>query len=77
MITMRLGDGFVLYTLLMLFFVLAWGAYESWRDRLRSWNVSEAQLGECAQCGHTFLVGRHDNVIRCPRCRAFCSMRKR
>jgi hypothetical protein len=77
MITIKLGDGLAIYTLLILGIVLVLGVYESWRDRLHAWRISEPQLGECTSCGLTFLVRRHDNVIRCPRCSAFCSMRKR
>lgn len=77
MITLGLGEGFVVYALIVLGGVAVAGLYDAWRSRVRAWNLSEEHLGECSKCGLTFLVQRHENVIRCPRCRTFCSMRRR
>ncbi len=75
MITM--ADGFVLYTLVSLLAVSALGVYEWWRSRVRGWSVAEEQLGACSGCGLTFLVKRHEVIVRCPRCRSLCPARRK
>lgn len=74
--TLTLQDGFIIYTVGALLIAGALGVYDRWRARMHAWNVSEEQLGECAECGLTFLVRRNDMIVRCPRCQRLCTNRR-
>jgi hypothetical protein len=72
MIAIQPETGFVVYLALMFLGLCAAGIGELWRARVHDWRVSEEQLGECSECGLTFVVGRAEKAARCPRCRNRC-----
>jgi hypothetical protein len=60
--------GFVILVAVFLGTLLCLSLYDSWRARSRGWTMTEEFLGECGRCRLTFLVSRHETVVRCPRC---------
>ncbi len=77
MIEINQQDGFLIYVFLTMG-LLCWACVrEMWRARVQSWNVSEAQLEHCRDCSLAFLVHGRESRVRCPRCGALCSIRRR
>ena len=77
MIRITMAGGFVALTVFALAVLGILWLYDLWREQVREWQLSEERLGQCGECNLTFLVPRHETVVRCPRCRALCSLPRR
>ncbi|MBN2452516.1 MAG: hypothetical protein JXR77_19175 [Lentisphaeria bacterium] len=77
MIEIELHHAFVLLTAILLALLYSLSLYDAWRARVRGWDLTEDQLGECVRCHTVFIAGRSETVIRCPRCGSLCPSSRR
>lgn len=77
MIGLTAEAGFLVYVLVMLGGLGALAIRDAWRAHAHGWTLSEEHVVHCEQCPCTYLVHRGVKIIRCPRCDALHSRRRR